>query len=160
MVDSVITLTNEYAAVPRAAAGRTGPPPEPASLGLPRLRPAELTRTADALYPVFAAASQPAAVSILNAILLGELAVQQLDPADPTAEPRWHAHPDADRQLLVSCAAALLQSASAGHRFGLCHASRCADVFVDSGRGRTRRYCSAICQNRAKTANFRRRARS
>jgi predicted RNA-binding Zn ribbon-like protein len=156
-VESVITLTNEYAAIPRAAAGRPEPLPEPAGLGLPRLRTAELARTADALYPVFAASSQSAAVSALNAILLAELSVPQLDPDEPTAEQRWYV-PAADRQLLVSCAAALLRAAHAGHRFGLCGAARCADVFVDSGRGRPRRYCSTICQNRAKTANFRQRA--
>jgi predicted RNA-binding Zn ribbon-like protein len=158
-MEDLILLTNEYATVSRIVAHRPSPPPDPTTLALPAAGITELTRVADTLYGVFAAPNQSAVAGALNALLLSKLAVSQLDPDQPAGPARWHV-PDADQSLLVSCLAALLVAAHAGHRFGLCQARQCADVYVDSGRGRSRRFCSAPCQNRTKTANFRRRARS
>jgi len=157
-MDDVIVLTNEYATLTRAVAQRDAVPC-PSTLGLPPAGIAELAQVADTLYGVFAAPSQSSAVTALNALLLGELTVAQLDPDRPTEPIRWHV-PHAGRSLLVSCLAALLAAAHAGHRFGLCQAEQCVDVYVDRGRGQRQRFCSTLCQNRTKAANFRRRARS
>ncbi|GGK84457.1 hypothetical protein Sme01_28870 [Sphaerisporangium melleum] len=40
-------------------------------------------------------------------------------------------------------------------RLGVCTATRCDRVFVDTSRNGTRRFCSTTCQNRVKTAAFR-----
>jgi predicted RNA-binding Zn ribbon-like protein len=40
-------------------------------------------------------------------------------------------------------------------RLGICTASECDRVYVDTSRNGTRRFCSTTCQNRVKTAAFR-----
>ncbi|HZD69019.1 MAG TPA: CGNR zinc finger domain-containing protein [Actinomycetes bacterium] len=40
-------------------------------------------------------------------------------------------------------------------RLGVCHATRCDRVFVDTSRNGSRRFCSAPCLNRAKIAALR-----
>jgi len=45
-------------------------------------------------------------------------------------------------------------------RFGICDSSTCDDVFVDTSRNRSRRYCSDTCTTRQNVAAFRRRQRS
>jgi predicted RNA-binding Zn ribbon-like protein len=47
----------------------------------------------------------------------------------------------------------------AAHRLGVCSASRCDRVFVDTSKNATRRFCSPACQNRTKMAAFRSRHR-
>jgi predicted RNA-binding Zn ribbon-like protein len=42
-------------------------------------------------------------------------------------------------------------------RLGICTAGACDRVFVDASRNASRRFCSTACQNRVKTAAFRRR---
>lgn len=42
-------------------------------------------------------------------------------------------------------------------RLGTCTADACDRVFVDTSRNGSRRFCSTTCQNRVKTAAFRRR---
>ncbi len=57
------------------------------------------------------------------------------------------------------CAEALARVIGAGRhdRIGLCHADQCDRVFVDTSKNAGRRFCSTACQNRIKTAAFRRR---
>ncbi|WP_205855748.1 CGNR zinc finger domain-containing protein [Phytoactinopolyspora endophytica] len=45
-------------------------------------------------------------------------------------------------------------------RLGVCTASACDRVFVDTSRNGTKRFCSTACQNRAKAAAFRARQRA
>jgi predicted RNA-binding Zn ribbon-like protein len=45
-------------------------------------------------------------------------------------------------------------------RFGVCQAAPCLGVFIDTSAGRTRRYCSDRCTNRANVTAFRARKRS
>jgi predicted RNA-binding Zn ribbon-like protein len=45
-------------------------------------------------------------------------------------------------------------------RFGVCDASRCSHVFVDTSPNRSRRYCSDRCSSRANVAAFRARQRA
>lgn len=44
-------------------------------------------------------------------------------------------------------------------RFGICQAAPCQGVFIDTSAGRTRRYCSDRCTNRANVTAFRARKR-
>lgn len=44
-------------------------------------------------------------------------------------------------------------------RFGICQAAPCQGVFIDTTAGRTRRYCSDRCTNRANVNAFRARKR-
>jgi predicted RNA-binding Zn ribbon-like protein len=77
---------------------------------------------------------------------------------------RWrlHHHP-VDAALVPMwtsiCAEALARMIAAGHasRFGTCEDSDCNRVYFDVSRNGSRRFCSTTCQNRIKTAAFRRR---
>jgi predicted RNA-binding Zn ribbon-like protein len=40
-------------------------------------------------------------------------------------------------------------------RFGVCQAAPCQGVFIDTSAGRTRRYCSDRCTNRANVTAYR-----
>jgi predicted RNA-binding Zn ribbon-like protein len=78
---------------------------------------------------------------------------------------RLHHHPG-DAPLVpmwtAVCAEGMARMIGAGHapRFGTCAANDCERVFFDTSRNASRRYCSTTCQNREKTAAFRRRARA
>lgn len=73
-------------------------------------------------------------------------------PADAPVLPMWRA--------ICADSIARLIGAQAGHRLGICNASRCDRVFVDTTKNATRRYCSTACQNRAKIAAFRSRGKA
>jgi len=45
-------------------------------------------------------------------------------------------------------------------RLGICAAEDCADVFVDTSRNRSRRYCSETCASRTTVSAFRARKRA
>jgi predicted RNA-binding Zn ribbon-like protein len=47
--------------------------------------------------------------------------------------------------------------AQSAHRLGICVATNCDRVYVDTTKNGSRRFCSITCQNRTKTAAFRRR---
>jgi predicted RNA-binding Zn ribbon-like protein len=57
------------------------------------------------------------------------------------------------------CAEAMARLIASGHahRLGTCEDAECNRVFVDVSRNGSRRFCSTTCQNRIKTAAFRRR---
>ena len=59
------------------------------------------------------------------------------------------------------CAEGLARMIGAGDagRLGTCAADGCRRVFLDGSRNASRRFCSTTCQNRAKTAAFRRAGR-
>jgi predicted RNA-binding Zn ribbon-like protein len=73
---------------------------------------------------------------------------------------RLHHHP-ANAALLPMwtsiCAEGLARmiGAQAAHRLGICKATNCDKVFVDTSKNASRQYCSITCQNRTKTASFR-----
>lgn len=60
------------------------------------------------------------------------------------------------------CAEALARMISEGlaDRFGQCEATGCRDLFFDTSKNGTRRFCSTACQSRTKTAAFRLRQQS
>ena len=75
---------------------------------------------------------------------------------------RLHHHP-VDAALLpmwtAICAEGLARMIGLGraHRLGTCEAPDCGRVFVDVSKNASRSFCSVTCQNRVKSAAFRRR---
>jgi predicted RNA-binding Zn ribbon-like protein len=92
------------------------------------------------------------------------LATHAASPHLAKEDGRWrlHHHP-VDVGLVpmytAICAEAVARLIGAGEaeRLGVCHADACDRVFVDESRNGSRRFCSTSCQNRVKTAAFRRR---
>jgi predicted RNA-binding Zn ribbon-like protein len=116
------------------------------------------------LREVFVAADQHAAIGALNALLADSGATPYLTNHD--GEP-WHLHyaPPGSRlpQWLGAHAAMGLAGVIADEGFGrlkVCEGQRCEDVFVDTSKNRSRRFCSAdLCGNRASVAAYRERQR-
>ncbi|MGL5823286.1 MAG: CGNR zinc finger domain-containing protein [Nocardioides sp.] len=123
-------------------------------------------RLARQLEPVFAHLSdgdEDATADRLNHILSRHPAHPHLAKEDG----RWrlHHHPDSIELFpmwAAICAEALARLLAHGHasRVGTCAAPPCADVYIDTSRNGTRRFCSTTCQNRTKTAAFRARRTS
>lgn len=74
----------------------------------------------------------------------------------------WHLHAhrtDVGDAAGIAATAALalatVVSEGALERLGVCHAAACDRVYVDTSRNGSRRYCSAACQSRTKTAAYR-----
>ncbi len=82
-------------------------------------------------------------------------------------EPDWHMHV-ADRQSTVAelLVAESLMGLSTlvcdlgATRLGVCDASPCTDVFVDTSPNQSRRYCSDRCSSRANVAAYRARQKA
>ena len=55
----------------------------------------------------------------------------------------------------LATAVAMLLGSDEVERLRRCEATRCEDVFLDSTRNRTQRFCSTACQNRTKVAAHR-----
>jgi predicted RNA-binding Zn ribbon-like protein len=121
-----------------------------------------IAQTAQRMRRVFEAVSAGRvddAATALNALLLSAGARPQLDRV--AGEP-WQLHfHGRDDSLAVGwsagCATALalaIGSDLAG-RLGVCRATHCDRVYVDSSRNAARQFCSTACQNRTKAAAFR-----
>ena len=144
------TATEAVAEVLRSAGGRRAPSWEEAM---------SLSFVAADLRAVFAAGSVDEAAHLINEMLSRTGARPMLERHD--GEP-WHMHFHAADESLVNgwaagCATglAVVLSGELYDRLGVCTASRCDRVYVDTSRNGTRRYCSTSCQNRVKTAAFR-----
>ena len=123
----------------------------------------EIGRTRDRLRDVFFAEDEDSAAVLLSALL-----------ADLGAAPRVVGDGDgfklafapegagAGRQVSIIAAMGLAQMLveSGRSRFGICSAHDCEDVFVDTSRNKSRRYCSESCSSRSNVAAFRARKRS
>jgi predicted RNA-binding Zn ribbon-like protein len=128
------------------------------------LRPADLRplrALRDDLRSVFEAASPSAAAAILNPLLAEAGAVPQLVVIDGHAELQVS---PADRGLKALAsrlpAALAVHIAAAGvTRLGTCAADPCRCAFVDHTRGRTRRYCCTMCNDRMAARLYRERKR-
>jgi predicted RNA-binding Zn ribbon-like protein len=103
-----------------------------------------------------------AATRVLNRMLKRTGARPQLDPL-PDGD-GWHVHFHGATDGLATgwaagCATglALAIGSDLAGRLGTCAAERCDRVYVDTSKNGTRRFCSTTCQNRTKTAAFRRR---
>jgi predicted RNA-binding Zn ribbon-like protein len=116
---------------------------------------------AEDLHAVFVRLSEndvDGAARIVNGLLRESPASPYLHKEDDIW--RLHHHPPAAPVLPMwraICAESLARviGAQVFDRLGLCSASRCDRVFVDTSKNATRRYCSASCQNRTKMAAFR-----
>lgn len=120
-------------------------------------------RVRDRLKEVFFATDDASAAALLNSIL-----------GDLGAAPRVHsggagAHlaftPEGAaiaRHVGITAAMGLVDLLvdSGRSRMGVCSASDCRDVFVDTSRNRSRRYCTDSCSSRSNVAAFRARRRS
>jgi predicted RNA-binding Zn ribbon-like protein len=121
------------------------------------------TALADRLRTVFADLDRDdvaSAAATLNDLLAAHPATPHLALEDG----RWrlHHHPVGVPVLamwtsITAEGAARLVGTGEHRRLGLCTADGCDRVFVDTSRNGSRRFCSTTCQNRVKTAAFRRR---
>ncbi len=126
-----------------------------------------LRRFQKELRPVFEASNvrdEQSVVGQLNA-LLGK---HPVTPYIAGHEPgKWHMHV-ADRsssvaQLLVAeslMGLSTLVCDLGATRLGVCDASPCTNVFVDTSPNQSRRYCSDRCSSRANVAAYRARQRA
>ena len=167
----LVEVVNEWGTAPRQAAGeQDGGYPDLAALAAAHqvdLDPATtrmsdhgLTRIADALYPVFSAPADDAAVEVVNDLLNLSAPQPRLCRVGGTLVEKWAA--PASQGLLVSCVLTLYQQLilwGDSRRLGLCTGARCADVYIDLSSAGRKRFCSLGCQNRNRVAAFRARRR-
>ncbi|WP_370325786.1 CGNR zinc finger domain-containing protein [Euzebya sp.] len=109
------------------------------------------------------------AVERLNALLAAHPVSPQISghAAAADGEPHWHLHLTregvavAERVTSVALVGLVATLLDAGlDRRGVCAHDRCADLYLDLSPGRTRRYCSETCANRANVAAWRARKRA
>lgn len=138
---------------------------------LPLLSGAEaaaMVRVAEELAPIFTAAAEAdhdAAAEQANRLMERHGAQPRL--VRHPGHDWWHLHYAGTHggvagEWAGACAAALavVLGSGARDRLGVCTASRCDRVYVDTSHNGSRRFCSTACQNRVKTAAFRARNRS
>ncbi|MEU6765757.1 CGNR zinc finger domain-containing protein [Streptomyces sp. NPDC046853] len=159
-----------------AARGRPHPAPtdeqlpEAIAAALPYLRKhtidtaqaAYLVRTAQQLRLAFEAVSgghTDDAAAVVNTLLVATGARPRL--RRDTDQPwRLHFHGADDSPAVstsASCATglALALDSDMTDRLGVCQATRCDRVYIDTTRNTARQFCSTACQNRTKAAAFR-----
>lgn len=155
--DLLVWLVNEWAAVPRAAAGEEGMPyPDPAPLGAAGAP--DLAGVAGRLHRIFATPDLTERVRLLATLLTDTGVRPDLTLADDLPRETWHV--DAPRDALLASAALTLRHQLAHHdpaRIGTCTGRDCADAYIDASPAGQRRFCSVTCQNRARVAAWRRR---
>jgi len=128
-----------------------------------------LRRFVRELRPVFEASNagdEQAVVDRLNALLAKHPVTPYIAGHGGTGGERWHMHV-ADRRSTVSelLVAESLMGLSTlvcdlgATRLGVCDASGCENVFVDTSPNQSRRYCSDRCSSRANVAAYRARQR-
>ncbi|GAB2677888.1 CGNR zinc finger domain-containing protein [Kribbella swartbergensis] len=97
------------------------------------------------------------AVHVVNELLKATKAAPQLTRHEDAP---WHLHfgdPNEATGWIAefATATAMLLGSDDVHRLRRCAATRCEDLFLDSTRNRTQRFCSTACQNRTKVAAHR-----
>lgn len=114
------------------------------------------------LRQVFEASDEAAAATVLNEILADVQAVPRVSVHGPG--PHLHFESEADRLsrylgavTAMGLSVALIEGGF--ERFGMCQASNCADVFVDTSKNRSRLHCSDTCTTRENVAAHRARQR-
>ena len=126
-----------------------------------------LRRFVKELRPVFEASNdgdQHTVVELLNALL----AKHPVTPYIAGHEPgRWHMHvTDRDSSVSELLIGESLMGLSTlvcdlgATRLGVCDASNCTNVFVDTSPNQSRRYCSDRCSSRANVAAYRARQKA
>ena len=135
----------------------------PATSDLSEADLAEIGRTRDRLREVFLASDDAAASGLLNEILADLGAVPRVvGDGHGFALAFAPEGTQTGRQVAIIAAMGLVQMLveSGRSRFGICSAHDCNDVFVDTSRNRSRRYCSESCSSRSNVAAFRARKRT
>lgn len=125
----------------------------------------QLRRIRERIREVFEATEQDAAAAAVNGILETLRASPYLSDHDGES---WHLHyapteAPVARHLAATAAMglAVVVAEDGVERLGVCDWERCRDVFVDTSKNRSRRYCDpATCGNRASAAAYRARQRS
>ena len=123
----------------------------------------DLRRLRLRLRSVFEASATEEAAGILNNVLTTMPATPRISTHGET--PHIHFEPiteGAVRWLGATAAMALSIALVEGgiERFGVCDATTCADVYVDTSKNRSRRFCSETCSTRESVAAFRERKRT
>ena len=110
------------------------------------------------LREAFWASDDATLAGVLNSLLEEAGARPKATHHDGT----WHLHyveedaPLADRiAVLTAMGLAALISDLGRDRLGVCRADECEDVFVDTSRNRSRRYCNDKCSTRMNVAAYR-----
>jgi predicted RNA-binding Zn ribbon-like protein len=115
----------------------------------------------DALWQVFDANSPEVLVERLDALARGLTVTPRLEREADGWRLTIEARPTAPlAELLAARAVAGLAHAVAEQgpeRIRLCGAAPCREVFIDTSRNATRRYCCRRCANRVSAAHFRER---
>ncbi|MBA2272460.1 MAG: CGNR zinc finger domain-containing protein [Actinobacteria bacterium] len=111
------------------------------------------------LAAAFMAPDERTSVAILNELLDEVGTHPQLTDHDGG---NWHLHyvpaGEAVSQQLTTVAAMGLATVIAEHgfeRIGVCSADECRDVFIDTSRNKSRRYCDDSCSSRVNVAAYR-----
>jgi predicted RNA-binding Zn ribbon-like protein len=129
----------------------------------PRITDADLEdvrRWRARIAQVWEAGDERSKAELLNKILLDVRALPQLTDHDGL----WHLHyvsSEAPVGHKIAAAAAMGLANVLGEcgkeRFGMCAADDCRDVFVDTSRNKSRRYCDDTCSTRMNVAAYRKR---
>jgi predicted RNA-binding Zn ribbon-like protein len=122
-----------------------------------------VARTSGLIREVAVAGSEPEVKDRLNALLA--LASPRPYATDHDGELHLHyARPDASalEQLTTTVAMGISQVVvqHGWQRLGVCSAEGCEDVYVDTSRNASRRYCSNTCASRATVAAYRARRKA
>lgn len=124
----------------------------------------DFRRLRDRLARVFESADEQEAASAINSVLDESRSVPYVTDHN---ESELHLHfsaPDAPLAQRAGASSAmglaLVLCEGGMKRFGVCADSNCVDVFVDTSKNSSRRYCSDKCSNRSAVAAHRARARS
>lgn len=125
------------------------------------LRPAERAELAKVARMVRAVAAAEDEVSVIDR-LNDLLAKSTPHPRVTNHDGRLHVHYSRDRSTAVeqvtttvAVGITLLVTAHGWMRLGICSALACQDVYVDTSRNQTRRFCSGTCSSRSSVAAFR-----
>jgi len=126
----------------------------------------DLRKAAGRIADVFTAREVDAAAETLNALLSAYAHPPRLTTHG--GEHPWHLHVDGDDdgpwgEWLASSSALALATLLAERQAvpgGVCAARSCQAVFLDTGSGSPRRYCSTRCATRERVAAHRARATS
>jgi predicted RNA-binding Zn ribbon-like protein len=124
---------------------------------------AELHSVRDGLEKVFYAADEQGAANQLNDLLER----YEVRPFLTDHDGRWHLHYAPEESPVGRRVAAAVVMGLAAlvadygfERLGICAADSCADVFVDTSRNKSRRYCNDVCSTRTNVAAHRARAKA
>ena len=145
-MQGVVELVNSWASTPRAidpTSSPTVPEPPPG--------------VADALFAVFAAADDEHRAKLVAQLLAQTGVRPSVRLRAGRAEPSWIVGDPGQAELAAAALTLRAQLTARPGRLGVCADDQCADVYADASPGGHRRFCSLTCQNRTRTAAFRRR---